>query len=95
MAIGRLHISHSNQNDTFTIFPNDIIGACMTNQRNVPPILVSSRLESEALQVTSVNNDCIDEDLQSLDFATLNTEIQNSLNVEAIISKYSRCIVLI
>ncbi len=41
----------------------------------------------EALQVTSINDDCRDEDLQTSNIAILSSRTRNLLLVEAVINK--------
>ncbi len=74
-------------NPTFEIQPNDIAAACMKNQGNTDPLRVTSFSMREALQITSISNNCVDNDLNSLNLVSLNSRTRNLLLVEAVISK--------
>ncbi len=73
--------------EIFEVQPNDIIGACLRDQGSTHPLRVTIESPNEALHVTSINDDCRDNDLQSLNLGSLTTN--NVLLVEAIISKLS------
>ncbi len=76
-----------NANQAFEIQPNDIVAACMKNQVNTNPLRVTSYSMHEALQITSIGNGCVDDDLNSLNLVSLNSKTRNLLLVEAVISK--------
>ncbi len=74
-------------NQAFEIQPNDIIAACLKNQGSTDPLRVTSFSMQEALIITSISNDCVDDDLNSLNLVSLNSRTRNLLLVEAVISK--------
>ena len=74
-------------NQAFEIQPNDIVAACMKNQGSTDPLRVTSFSMHEALQITSISNDCVDDDLNSLNLVSLNSRTRRLLLVEAVISK--------
>ncbi len=80
-------ISFIDPGEIFEVQPNDIIGACLRDQGSTHPLRVTIESPNEALHVTSINDDCRDNDLQSLNLGSLTTN--NVLLVEAIISKLS------
>ncbi len=82
-------------NQAFEIKPNDIVAACLKNQGNTDPLRVTSFSMHEALQITSISNDCVDDDLNSLNLVSLNSQTINLLLVEAVISKLHTIIRLI
>ena len=75
--------------EIFEVQPNDIIGACLRDQGNTHPLRVTISSPNEALYVTSINDDCRDNDLQSLNLDSLTSTTNNVLLVEAIISELS------
>ncbi len=74
-------------NQAFEIQPNDIVAACMKNQGSTDPLRVTSFSMNEALRITSISNDCVDNDLKSLNLVSLASRTRNLLLVEAVISK--------
>ncbi len=68
-------------NMTFEIQPNNIIAACMKDQGSINPLRVTSFSMHEALQVTSIKDDCRDRDLQTLNIAILSSRTRNLLLV--------------
>ncbi len=79
--------------EIFEVQPNDIIGACIRFQGNTYPLRVTISSPNEALHVTSISDDCRDNDLQSLNLDSLTSITNNVLLVEAIISKLSIIII--
>ncbi len=75
--------------EIFEVQPNDIIGACLRDQGSTHPLRVTISSPNEALYVTSINDDCRDNDLQSLNLDSLTSTTNNVLLVEAIISELS------
>ncbi len=75
--------------EIFEVQPNDIIGACLRDQGGTHPLRVTISSPNEALYVTSISDDCRDNDLQSLNLGSLTSRTNNVLLVEAIISKLS------
>ncbi len=75
--------------EIFDVQPNDIIGACMRYQANTYPLRVTISSPNEALHVTSISDDCRDNDLQALYLDSLTSITNNVLLVEAKISKLS------
>ena len=75
--------------EIFEVQPNDIIGACIRFQGNTYPLRVTISSPNEALHVTSISDDCRDNDLQSLNLDSLTSTTNNVLLVEAIISELS------
>ncbi len=74
-------------NQAFEIQPNDIVAACMKTQGSTDPLRVTSFSMHEALQITSISNACVDDDLNSLNLVSLNSRTRHLLLVEAVISK--------
>ncbi len=74
-------------NMTFEIQPNDIVAACLKRKGSTDPLRVTSLSMNEALRITSISNDCVDDDLNSLNLVSLNSRTRRLLLVEAVISK--------
>ena len=77
------------QNELFDIQPNDIAAACMIEDDNTNPLRLLCRSRDVALRITESNyDDCTEDQLLSLDISTLDSESDNFLLIEAVLSKF-------
>ena len=76
-----------NSTKQFEIQPNDIIGVCMRDQGDINPLYVSSNTRDDAIRVPGINDDCRDNELQSLNLDSFNGNKRNYLLAEVLIGE--------